>query len=350
MHRVATPLVLAKYDIAQSYEWNYDNVPEPVQVEVPDISGPWTFCGKPIASPLGIPAGPLLNGRWAVYYANLGFDVLTYKTVRSRARECYALPNLQPVATDQLRGTEKDLSTIDEMTGSWAVSFGMPSKLPADWRADVEWTRNNLPAEKLLSVSVVGSIQPDWSLDDLADDYASCAKWAVDSGADCIETNFSCPNVSTCDGQLYQEPQSAALVVSRVRESIGNTPYIIKVGHVSQRDSAELLLESVAPYVNAIAATNSVAATVRGKDGRPLFEGERRGICGDATRTASTEQIRLFAEIRQQRGWNFSLVGVGGASTAQHVHEYLAAGAEAVHIATAAMIDPAVGLKIRHDW
>ena len=76
---------LPRYDISQTYQWNYDNSPDVVPVEVRDISGYWTFCGLPVASPLGMPAGPLLNGRWVLYYAALGFDVLTYKTVRSSA-------------------------------------------------------------------------------------------------------------------------------------------------------------------------------------------------------------------------------------------------------------------------
>ena len=40
-------------------------------------------------------------------------------------------------------------------------------------------------------------------------DYAQCARWAVESGADCVEANFSCPNVATCDGQLYQDARQA---------------------------------------------------------------------------------------------------------------------------------------------
>src|SRR5690606_7228819 len=112
--------------------------------------------------------------------------------VRSVARECYPLPNLQPVACGQLHGGETQLPTSDRMQGSWAVSFGMPSMAPDVWRKDIESTRNKLAAEKLLSVSVVGTVQDGWSLDDLAADYAQCAKWAVDSGADAIETNFSC--------------------------------------------------------------------------------------------------------------------------------------------------------------
>ncbi|MEO1104754.1 MAG: hypothetical protein AAFW98_13645, partial [Pseudomonadota bacterium] len=111
-----------------------------------------------------------------LYYASLGFDVLTYKTVRSSPRACYPLPNLQPVETGPLSGGQPRLRVASEMQGSWAVSYGMPSASPDVWRADVEWTRSQLPAGKLLAVSVVGSIEERWTLDDLAADYARCAR------------------------------------------------------------------------------------------------------------------------------------------------------------------------------
>jgi dihydroorotate dehydrogenase (NAD+) catalytic subunit len=338
---------LPRYDPSRTYRWNYDHAPDPVKVDVPSVPGEWTFLGRCVASPLGIPAGPLLNGRWILYYASLGFDVLTYKTVRSRERECYPLPNLLPVETGPLRGHERDLPAAREMRGSWAVSFGMPSMAPDIWRADIEWTRGRLPAGKVLSVSVVGSVQPGWSIEQLADDYARCAHWAVDSGADFIETNFSCPNVSTCDGQLYQQPESAALVAARVREAIGATPFIAKLGHVTDRAAAAALLDALAPHVSALAMTNSVAATVRAADGAPFFEGQPRGVCGEATRSASIEQVRLFAGLIAERHHAISLIGVGGASTADHVRAYLDAGAASVHIATAAMLDPLVAVRIR---
>ncbi len=160
------------YDRFQSYEWNYEHAPAPREMEVPVVPGDWRFCGLPVRSPLGIPAGPLLNGRWCMYYASLGFDVLTYKTVRSSARPCYPLPNLQPVRCSQLDGGEADLPVSKQMQGSWAVSFGMPSKSPSAWRADITQTRRSLPEGKLLSVSVVGTMQDGWTIDDLAADYA----------------------------------------------------------------------------------------------------------------------------------------------------------------------------------
>ena len=337
-----------RYNADKTYRWNYDHAPvEQPEVDVPPVPGSWTFCGLPVDSPLGIPAGPLLNRNWGLYYAALGFDVLTYKTVRSTPRECYDLPNLVPVSVHRLDGAIDSVPAADEMTGSWAVSFGMPSAHPDQWRKDVERTRNQLPKGKLLSVSVVGTVQEGWSLDDLADDYARCARWAVDAGAHCIETNFSCPNVSTCDGQLYQQPADAALVAQRVRSEIGETPCIVKIGHTSSRIDAALLLEAVAGSVDALAMTNSVATRVQNSAGQLLFGGERRGICGDATRLASLEQTRLFAGLAAARGLPIRIIGVGGASTADHVRDYLAAGAEAVHIATAAMTNPDIGLSIR---
>ncbi len=348
---MTSPSAFPRYDPRETYSWNYDHAPDPLQVEVPRVPGVWQFCGLPVDSPLGVPAGPLLNGRWVLYYASLGFDVLTYKTVRSGHRECYPLPNLQPVRCGQLHGSEMNLPAADEMAGSWAVSFGMPSMAPEVWRTDIERTRARLPRGKVLSVSVVGSVQPGWTIDDLADDYARCARWAVDAGADCVETNFSCPNVSTCDGQLYQDYPSARLVAEQVRQAIGPTPLVIKIGHVRREDDAEQLLAAVGDVADALAMTNSVATTVLGAGGKLLFDGQRRGVCGEATRDASTEQVRLFARLTDGhvtgQGGTLKLVGVGGASTAEHVWAYLLAGAESVHLATAAMVRPQVAMEIR---
>ncbi|MBI1900242.1 MAG: hypothetical protein HYS13_03885 [Planctomycetia bacterium] len=365
-------LTLPRYDISRDYAWNYEHAPEPVKVDVPPVGfvgvpalaggvgvppsggvgavASWTFCGLPVASPLGVAAGPLLNGRWVLYYASLGFDVLTYKTVRSGLRPCYPLPNLQPVTVGPMDGSEERVHVAGSMQGSWAVSFGMPSQEPGVWRADIERTRARLPRGKLLSVSVVGTIQEGWTIDDLAADYARCALWSVESGADCVEMNFSCPNVATCDGQLYQDAAGAALVAGRVRCEIGKQPLIVKIGRVASEEDARALLDALRPHVDALAMTNSIATFVVGPDGEKMFDGQRRGICGSATFQASVAQVAHFDRLQREHSAaarRLDLIGVGGASTAEHVRAYLAAGASAVHLATAVMVDPEVGLKIR---
>ncbi len=341
---------LPKYDRQQSYDWNYEQAPQPLELNVPEFPGRWEFFGLPVGSPLGVAAGPLLNGKWCLYYASLGFDVVTYKTVRSLERACFPWPNLVPVECGPLRGGEGPLPAAAVMQGSWAVSFGMPSRHPDVWRQDVAHTRRQLGPGKLLSVSVVGSVQPEWTIDDLAQDYARCARWAVESGADCIEANFSCPNVRTCDGQLYQQPADAALVAATVRQAIGSRPLLLKIGHLPQVDLAEQLIEAVEAHADGLAMTNSIAVPVRNSDGELLFDGQRRGICGRATLDASVAQTRMVRDILTRRRSRLNLVGVGGAQTADDVRAYLDAGASAVHLATAVMTQPDVALRIREAW
>ena len=338
---------LPRYDPHQTYDWNYAHAPAPVLHDEPHMPGSWDFCGLPVSSPLGIAAGPLLNGKWILYYAALGFDVLTYKTVRSQHRECYALPNLQPVEVEHVRSGGLPLRAAKEMHGSWAVSFGMPSKSPDVWRADIERTRRALPRHKLLSVSVVATPEPDWTADNLADDFVRCARWAVEGGADAVEANFSCPNVASADAQLYQQPDVAGRVAARLRAAVGPTPLLIKIGHVTEEAQAAALANAVAAHVDALVMVNCISAQVVDAQQLPLFEGQRRGIAGDAIREPALEQIGLFARVIRQRGLKLRLVGVGGIATAEQVRAHMIAGTHAVQLATTAMLDPRIGLEIR---
>jgi dihydroorotate dehydrogenase len=342
-------MALPRYDIHQSYQWNYDHAPEPVAVDVPATPGEWTFCGRPVGAPLGVAAGPLLNGRWCLYYASLGFDVVTYKTVRSGARPCYPLPNLQPVDVVTMYGGESGLPAEKKFAGSWAISFGMPSQPPDVWREDVAETRRRLAPGKLLSVSVVGTVQPEWSLEDLADDYALCARQAAESGADSVEINLSCPNVATCDGQLYQQPREAALIARRVRTAIGSLPLVAKIGHFADDALLSPVVDALAESVDAVATTNCVAATVLDSAGRNLFDGQSRGIGGRGILEASLHQTEQIADRAALRDLPLRVIGVGGAFSTDDVRRYLSAGAEAVQLATAAMIDPEVALRIRAE-
>ena len=118
----------------------------------------------------------------------------------------------------------------------------------------------------------------------LAEDYARCARWAVDSGADCLETNFSCPNVSTSDGQLFQQHESAAVIAARVREEIGDTPYILKVGHVREAEAVNLEVLRRA-HVQMSGGESAAASPARGRP-RPAVEvspDAREKVWGDTT-------------------------------------------------------------------
>ncbi|MDG1896419.1 MAG: hypothetical protein P8J37_16070 [Fuerstiella sp.] len=344
-----------QYDTSRTWQWNLNHAPSVASaIDQAAVPGTWSWCGIRVNSPLGIPAGPLLDSRWLLHYASLGFDILVYKTVRSTARECYPLPNLVPVRTGSLSAAGEKLPASEQMNGSWAVSFGMPSQSPDVWKQDVQFAREHLPDGKALVVSVVGTqdetvTDPDASLQQLADDFALCAKWAVDNGAHGVEANFSCPNVSTADGQLYQQPETAGIVAERIRNSIGDAPLVLKIGRVATAEDAAELQKHVAPFVNGLAMTNSIAAKVIANDGQLMFGGQPRGICGDATRAASVAQTKMCRQALSDADQKLDLIGVGGISTADHVREYLGAGATSVALATAAMVNPDVGLQIRRQ-
>ncbi|MDP7177877.1 MAG: hypothetical protein QF749_06230 [Verrucomicrobiota bacterium] len=338
----------SKYDITRDYAWNYEHAPEPVGDAVPSMDGEWGYCGVPVDSPLGIAAGPLLNGKWLLYYAALGFDILTYKTVRSRERASYGLPNLQPIDWES-GPVPAEVGVAGEMRGSWAVSFGMPSKPPRFWQDDVAATRSCLAKGKFLSVSVVATAEDDWSIDDLAADYAQCARWAAESGADGVEANFSCPNVSSADGQLFLNPTDAGIVAAKLREVIPNTPLLLKVGHIANRETAHALLEAVAPFADALVMVNGVSARVRQPSGELLFDRQCRGIAGEAIRETVLGQLALFDGVICEFGFDARLVGVGGLGQAADVRACLDRGCEAVQFATAAMVNPGLGLAIRRE-
>ena len=68
-----------------------------------------------------------------------------------------------------------------------AVSMGLPSPPPEAWRADIKRARAKLGAEQLLIVSVAGTATPGGDGEQLAQDYALCARWAAEAGADVVE-------------------------------------------------------------------------------------------------------------------------------------------------------------------
>src|SRR5690606_20418077 len=197
---------------------------------------------------------------------------------------------------------------------------------------------DRLSAEKVLSVSVVATPEPDWTIDALAADYARCARWAVESGADCIEANFSCPNVATCDGQLFQQPKIAGLVAAALRAALPQgVPLLLKIGHITDPALAEALIDAVSPSADALVMVNTISARVNGSEGL-LFDGQPRGIAGPAIREASTRMIADFRRLIDRGQRALQLVGVGGITTLDDVQAYLQAGAHSVQLATAAML------------
>jgi len=179
----------------------------------------------------------------------------------------------------------------------------------------------------------------------LADDFTECAVWAAEAGAQVVEANLSCPNVCTQEADLYLSAQAAGEIASAIRARLPReVPLALKVGLFHGEEQARGVLAAVSPFAQAVSSTNSITASVRGR-----FGGLRRGIGGAATTARCLEELAMLRRLTRESGSEFRFIGVGGVMNAEDVRARLAAGAEHVHLATAPMIDPLIGVRIRQE-
>ena len=302
-----------------------------------------------MTSRLGVAAGPLLNSGWIRLYSKLGFDILTYKTVRSYKRPSNPKPNCVyveskgPITQDRLTET---LTSLEESPGdikniTITNSFGVPSRTPIIWQDDVKKAKNEIQKDQVLVVSVMGSseIYPDLSA--FVKDFAVSAQLAKEAGADLIELDLSCPNSNAEEGMVYMDPALSSDITKAVKSEIGATPLIIKVGYFKDREQLEAVVDANAHTVDGIAGINTLKMTVMDQEGSPALPGRPQcGVCGAGIKPCALQFSRWLLDIRKKKKYDFSIIGVGGIMTPADIDEFLEMGVDAVEVATAAMWDP----------
>ncbi|MFQ5588012.1 MAG: dihydroorotate dehydrogenase [Nitrospiria bacterium] len=341
------------YDIARSYEENYQEGPfldftPPNRQVAPDK----TFLGFKVNSLLGVPAGPLLNANWIIAYAALGFDLLVYKTVRTQERPCHPNPNCMYLNQKRpLLEVDFNRQLVASMTPpenaekiSITNSFGMPSRAPSVWQADLQKAKAGLNAGQLLIVSVVGTPGED----DLKADYVRGAALAVEAGAPVIEINLSCPNVVSREGSIFTDPDFSSEISKAVKTEIGAIPLVIKLGYIPDPFKRAKVIAANAPHVDAISSINTLSFEVIDEEGNPALPGEgrlRSGVCGAAIRNCALSQTRHLVDLKKQHHYDFAVIGVGGVMNTRHIAEYFQSGVDAVMSATGAMWDPLLAYR-----
>jgi dihydroorotate dehydrogenase (NAD+) catalytic subunit len=348
----------AAYNIAQSYEFNYAQGPA-FSSPIPAVpTGPLkSFLGLPVRSRLGISAGLLLNSKWIAGYAQRGFDILTYKTVRSSHRPAYPMPNW--VFAEERAGNEAVFytarpSTLPENISS-AVCFGMPSMAPEVWREDIKLARAALSPGQILIVSIVATPREGWTQKEMTADFCQCAEWAAAAGAHIVEANFSCPNVCSAEGSIYHDAGTSRHIALALKATLGNTPLLLKVGYFAQAETLRAFLHSVDGVADGITLVNCVVRPVLHSNGEPVFGKHfvRVGVAGRLIHQPSLENARLAIEFIKNDGLHLSVVGNGGASTLQDMDDFFRAGVDAVVLGSSPMYLPnlaAEAKRLHPEW
>lgn len=188
-----------------------------------------------------------------------------------------------------------------------------------------------IPQLKKYRCGVVANI-----LGDSLEEYSLLAERLDKEDITAIEVNISCPNVKKGGVAFGTDPQMVYDVTKCVRQKC-QKPVIIKLSPnvtdiVVMAKAAE---EAGADAVSLINTLLGMAIDVRTR--KPKLANVVGGLSGPAIKPVA---LRMVWQVAQQV--NIPVIGIGGISNVEDVIEFLLAGATAVQIGTANLVNPKI--------
>jgi dihydroorotate dehydrogenase len=346
------------YRIDRSFEWNAEHGPDftgpfPAVPETPMTE----FFGTPVRSCFGVAASILVNARWVETYSRLGFDLLTYKTIRIKKRIAHAWPNwafLDDGEAARIDDPDAVLrTTVDTPPVALAAtavgSIGMPSSAPEFWLRDIRSCRDLLPQGQALIVSIVATVDSVAGPEAFVAEFEQLAAMARVAGAQAIEANLSCPNVDQREGEVYRDVEMAGRIAAATRLGAGDLPLLLKLGPIEDPAEMARLLQAVDGRADGLVMINAASRRIVDAAGAPSFGAgrERAGIIGGALHGIALRCVRQAVDIVERDGLALKVLAVGGASSAERVQEFRDAGAYAVLAASGAIWDPELAVRVK---
>lgn len=167
-----------------------------------------------------------------------------------------------------------------------------------------------------------------------------CSILSKTPGVDAIELNVSCPNVKQGGMAFGTDMRVFTELVEQARE-VTSCPLIVKLSP-NVTDIASFALRAEEIGVDALSAINTLLGMkIDIKNRRPHFANRVAGLSGPAIRPVA---VRIVYQICEKV--RIPVVGMGGIMSIEDVIEFIMAGASAVSIGTASMIEPAISGKL----
>ncbi|MDR3039046.1 MAG: dihydroorotate dehydrogenase [Candidatus Adiutrix sp.] len=167
------------------------------------------------------------------------------------------------------------------------------------------------------------------------EDYGRLAARLAGSGAHFLEVNVSCPNVARGGAAFGADPRAVAEVCRAVREMGGGLPFLVKLTPLAA-DIAAVALAAETAGAMGVALINTIPGlAIDLARRRPRLGGGVGGLSGPAIKPVALRQVWLCA-----RALKIPVVGLGGIGTAEDALEFILAGAAAVEVGTATLVDP----------
>ena len=173
------------------------------------------------------------------------------------------------------------------------------------------------------------------------DDYARLAYMLDDvSGVSALEVNISCPNVKAGGAEFGADAATAARVTAAVRGET-SLPLMVKLTP-NTADIKKVAQAVAAAGADCISLINTLKAmTIDIKRRKPLLGNVTGGLSGPAVKPVALAMLYEVAAVV-----DVPLVGCGGITTAEDAIEFLMAGASAVQVGTATLVNPRAPLDV----
>ena len=176
------------------------------------------------------------------------------------------------------------------------------------------------------------------------EDYAyTCEKLDKEDQVGWLEVNVSCPNVHGGGMSFGTNPEAAA-EVTRAVKAVTKKPVIIKLSpNVTDIVSiAKACEEAGADGISLINTLLGMRIDMRRR--APIIANKMGGFSGSAIFPVAVRMVYQVAHAV-----NIPVVGMGGVSTAEDVIEMMMAGATAVEVGAANLVDPYACKRIIDD-
>ena len=176
------------------------------------------------------------------------------------------------------------------------------------------------------------------------EDYAyTCEKLDKEEQVGWLEVNVSCPNVHGGGMSFGTNPEAAA-EVTRAVKAVTTKPVIIKLSpNVTDIVSiAKACEEAGADGISLINTLLGMRIDMRRR--APIIANKMGGFSGSAIFPVAVRMVYQVAHAV-----NIPVVGMGGVSTAEDVIEMMMAGATAVEVGAANLVDPFACKRIIDD-
>ncbi len=149
-----------------------------------------------------------------------------------------------------------------------------------------------------------------------------------------FEVNISCPNVHGGGMSFGTSPESALTVTKAVRE-VTKKPIIIKLSP-NVTDICEIARACEAGGADGVSLINTLMGMrIDLKNRKPLLANKTGGYSGPAIKPVAVRMIyQVYDAVK------IPIVGMGGVSTAEDVIELMLAGATAVEVGAANLVNP----------